>query len=342
MANPRKILIVAPAWVGDAVLAQPLFQRLHQRHGKLTLDVCAPTWTLPVFARMPEINATIAAPFLHGELALGRRCALGRELAARQYDQAIVLPNSFKSALVPWFAGIPLRTGFVGEARWLLLNDARRLDKKALPRMAERFALLAEARGEPLQRPLAMPRLIVNEAQCAATLAKCGVDTARPVVVLCPGAEYGPAKRWPPQYFAELAKKFAAQGYAVWLVGSPKDAAIGAEIAQFADHACRNLCGNTTLDEAIDLLSCAVLVVSNDSGLMHVAAALGKPLLALYGSSSPAFTPPVSDAARIVRLDLPCSPCFQRVCPLGHFNCMMQLTPEHVWQQIDFAKMPTP
>ncbi len=342
MSASRKILIVAPSWVGDAVLTQPLLARLHQRHPDLQLDVLAPPWTQPVFARMPEINTTIAAPFRHGELVLGQRRALSRELAARQYDQAIVLPNSFKSALVPWFAGIPLRTGFVGEARWLLLNDTRRLDKRALPRMAERFALLAEARGEPLQRPLAVPCLDVNEAQRAATLAKCGVDIARPVVVLCPGAEYGPAKRWPPLYFAQLAKKFTAQGYAVWLIGSKKDQAIGVEIAQLADHACRNLCGNTSLDEAIDLLSCAALVISNDSGLMHVAAALGKPLIALYGSSSPAFTPPLSDAARIVRLDLPCSPCFQRVCPLGHFNCMMQLTPEHVWQQIDFAKMPMP
>jgi heptosyltransferase-2 len=338
----RKILIVAPAWVGDAVLSQPLFKRLHQRHRELTLDVFAPAWTLPVFARMPEINATIATPFQHGELALSKRRALGRQLAAEHYEQAIVLPNSFKSALVPWFADIPLRTGFVGEMRQLLLNDARRLDKTALPQMAERFAFLAATRGEPLQRPLAPPHLDVNEAQRAATLAKCGVDTTRPVVVLCPGAEYGPAKRWPPKYFAQLGKKFAAQGYAVWLVGSLKDAALGAEIAQLADSTCRNLCGDTSLDEAIDLLSCAALVISNDSGLMHVAAALGKPLIALYGSSSPTFTPPLSDAARIVRLDLPCSPCFQRVCPLRHFNCMMQLTPEHVWQQIDFAKMPPP
>jgi len=342
MADTRKILIVTPAWVGDAVLAQPLFRRLHQLHSNLTLDVLAPEWTLPVFARMPEVSATIAAPFRHGELALGQRHAIGRELAARRYDQAIVLPNSFKSALAPWFAGIPLRTGFIGEARWLLLNDARRLDKNALPQMAERFALLAEEPGTPLHRPLALPRLAVDETHRAAVLAKLGLDAARPVVALCPGAEYGPAKRWPPQYFAELAKKFSARGYAVWLVGSKKDTALGAAIAQLADGACRNLCGNTSLDEAIDLLSCAALAVSNDSGLMHVAAALGKPLLALYGSSSPAFTPPLSDTARIIRLDLPCSPCFQRVCPLGHFNCMMQLTPEHVWRQIDFARIPAP
>ena len=334
----RKILIVAPAWVGDAVLAQPLFKRLHELHSGLTLDVLAPAWTLPVFARMPEVAATVAAPFRHGELALGKRRALGRELAARHYDQAIVLPNSFKSALAPWFADIPLRTGYVGELRQWLLNDARRLDEEALPQMAERFAALAEAPGAPL-RPLAPPRLAVNEVQRGVLLSRFCLDASRPIVVFCPGAEYGPAKRWPAKYFAELARKFSAQGHAVWLIGSKNDEDVGAEIELAAVGACVNLCGRTTLDEAIDLLSCAALVISNDSGLMHVAAALGKPLLALYGSSSPAFTPPLSDAARIVRLDLPCSPCFQRVCPLGHFNCMRQMTPEHVWRQTDFAKI---
>ena len=262
-----------------------------------------------------------------------------RELAEKNYDQAIVLPNSFKSALAPWFAGIPLRTGFVGELRQLLLNDARRRDDKTLLQMAEQFAALAEPPGVPLQRPLAPPHLVADEARRAATLAKLGLDTARPVVALCPGAEYGPAKRWPPQYFAELARRLAAQGHAVWIIGSKNDAAIGAEIARHSGGAGIDLCGRTTLDEAIDLLSCAALVISNDSGLMHVAAALGKPLLALYGSSSPAFTPPLSDAAQILRLDLPCSPCFRRVCPLGHFNCMMKMTPDHVWRQIDFAKI---
>jgi len=334
----RKILIVAPAWVGDAVLAQPLFKRLHELHSGLTLDVLAPAWTLPVFARMPEVAATVAAPFRHGELALGKRRALGRELAARRYDQAIVLPNSFKSALAPWFADIPLRTGYVGELRQWLLNDARRLDEEALPQMAERFAALAEAPGAPL-RPLAPPRLAVNEVQRGVLLSRLCLDASRPIVIFCPGAEYGPAKRWPAKYFAELARKFSAQGHAVWLIGSKNDEDVGAEIELAAVGACVNLCGRTTLDEAIDLLSCAALVISNDSGLMHVAAALGKPLLALYGSSSPAFTPPLSDAARIVRLDLPCSPCFQRVCPLGHFNCMRQMTPEHVWRQTDFAKI---
>ena len=337
-----KILVIAPSWVGDAVLAQPMFARLHERHARLELDVLAPAWTHALFARMPQVAATIASPFGHGELALKRRHRLARELAERRYSQAIVLPNSFKSALVPFFAGIALRTGFVGEARWGLLNDARRLHKRALPLMVERFAALAEARNEEPKRPITAPRLEVNPADRAGTLAKLGLAADRPIAVLCPGAEYGPAKRWPAKYFAELARKLADADYAVWLAGSDKDAALGEEITRESTRACINLCGRTTLAEAIDLMSCAALVVSNDSGLMHIAAALDVPLVALFGSSSPAFTPPASPRATILKLDLPCSPCFQRECPLGHFNCMLHLKPEAVWQRIDFAKISRP
>jgi heptosyltransferase-2 len=271
-----------------------------------------------------------------------RRYRLARELAARRYDQAIVLPNSFKSALIPWLAGIPLRSGYVGEARRGVLNDARRLDETALPLMVERFAALAESRGQDLPRPLPPPRLAIDNAQRDATLARLGLPLERPVAVLCHGAEYGPAKRWPAEYFAELARRLTDAGYAVWLAGSANDAAIGADIVRLSERPCVNLSGRTTLAEAIDVMSCASLVVSNDSGLMHIAAALDKPLVAIFGSSSPAFTPPASPQARIVRLGLPCSPCFQRVCPLGHFNCMLQLKPDLVWDQIDFAKLQRP
>jgi len=337
-----KILVVAPSWVGDAVLAQPLFARLYARHPQLELVVLAPPWTHALFSRMPEVRSVIASPFGHGELALMRRYRLARELAARRYDQAIVLPNSFKSALIPWLAAIPLRTGYVGEARRGVLNDARRLDETGLPLMVERFAALAEPRGQDLPRPLPPPRLAIDNAQRDVTLARLGLTLERPVAVLCHGAEYGPAKRWPAEYFAELARRLTGAGYAVWLAGSANDAAIGDDIVRHSERPCVNLSGRTTLAEAIDVMSCASLVVSNDSGLMHIAAALDKPLVAIFGSSSPAFTPPASPQARIVRLGLPCSPCFQRVCPLGHFNCMLQLKPDLVWDQIDFAKLQRP
>jgi heptosyltransferase-2 len=332
-------LIIAPAWVGDAVLAQPLFRRLHERDADTVIDAFAPAWTHALFARMPEISATLVNPFAHGELALAARYRLARALAEREYTHAMVLPNSFKSALIPFFARIPRRTGYVGEARRGLLNDARPLDKQALPLMVERFAALADPPGASLKRPLDPPRLIVNVEQRAATLAALGITDTDNIAVLCPGAEYGPAKRWPPAYFADLARKFAEARYKVWLVGSANDRAVASEIVNGSGGECVNLCGRTTLAQAIDVIASATVVVANDSGLMHIAAALDKPTLALFGSSSPGFTPPMSTHARVLRLDLPCSPCFQRVCPLGHFDCMRKLTPDHVWQQIDFARI---
>ena len=223
--------------------------------------------------------------------------------------------------------------------RHWLLNDARTLDKLRLPQLVQRYAALGLPRGKPLPLPLPTPALRVDEAERRAVTGRLGLDRSRPAAALCPGAEFGPAKRWPARHFAELAQGLAAHGLAVWLIGSRNDRPAGDEIERAAGGICRNLCGETTLTEAIDLLASCSLVVSNDSGLMHVAAALGRPLIALYGSSSPAFTPPLSADARILKLDLPCSPCFQRECPLGHFNCMMQLTPDKVMAAIDFDRI---
>jgi heptosyltransferase-2 len=201
--------------------------------------------------------------------------------------------------------------------------------------MAERYAQLAEAPGAPPVRPLAAVRLEVNQANLLITVARLGLDRSRPVAVLCPGAEYGPAKRWPAAHFAALARALDERGTAAWVIGSAKDRPIGEEIAERSQGAALNLCGRTDLGAAIDLMSVASAVVSNDSGLMHVAAALDRPMVALYGSSSPAFTPPLSTRAHIVRLDLDCSPCFERVCPLKHFDCMMQLTPARVLDELN-------
>ncbi len=330
-----RILIVAPSWIGDTLLAQPLLRRLHDKLGLVRIDALAPPWCAPLLARMPEVAEVITSPFAHGELKLRARWKLGRELAQRNYDKAIVLPNSFKSALIPFFADIALRSGFVGESRYGLLNLMHKLDKAKLPLMAERYALLAEKPGEELPRPLPSVRLQTDPINTARTTARLALDRSRPVAVFCPGAEYGSSKRWPARHFAALAQALAQRGYAVWLVGSNKDAAVGEEIRAQSGGLCSNLCGKTDLAAAIDLMSCAKLVVSNDSGLMHVAAALGKPLVALYGSSSPAHTPPLLETARIAKIEIECSPCYARECPLGHFKCMNDLLPQRVLAEID-------
>ena len=339
----QKILVISPSWVGDCMLMQPMLMRLGQRHPGCLIDVLAPPWTEKLLRTMPEVHGVIANPFPHGALQLAARYRLGKQLRVARYDQAIVLPNSWKSALVPFFAHIPLRTGFVGESRYILLNDTRKLDKQKLPLMVERFAQLAEdAQGE-IPRPLANPKLTISDTQRDATLHKLNTKNLcpgtrltldQPVAIFCPGAEYGPAKRWPAAYYANIAQRLRQRGYAVWLIGSGKDRHAAEEINQLAEGQCINLCGSTDLGDALALLACARLVISNDSGLMHLAAALDRPMLALFGSSSPQFTPPLSAHAQVVKIDIECSPCFKRECPLGHFNCMMQLTPDMVWEKL--------
>ena len=309
-----RILVVAPNWIGDALMAQPLLARLREKRPDLRVDLLAPEWVAPVARRMPEVDEVIATPFRHGALNLRRRWQLGRRLRERRYRQAIVLPNSWKAALVPFFADIPLRSGYVGESRYGLLNLLYRRGDRA---MREHYARLSEAPGTEPAAPLPQPRLRVDAAQAAATRARFGLERA--YVVLCPGAEYGPAKRWP--YFAELAARLKQP---VVLLGSQNDVPAAGGIAG------RNLVGRTTLDEAIDIIAGAELVVSNDSGLMHIAAALGRPLIALFGSSSPEKTPPQPGRSRVLWLKPECSPCYERECPLGHFRCMRELNVDTV------------
>ncbi|MCL2872749.1 MAG: lipopolysaccharide heptosyltransferase II [Betaproteobacteria bacterium] len=341
--EPR-ILIVAPSWVGDAVMAEPLTALLKERYPHSVIDVFAPLWCAPVYARMRYVHRVIENPLLHGPLNWQKRKQLAVTLAVTHYTHAFVLPNSWKSALIPYFARIPARIGYTGEARFKLLNDRRQLLPKLFPRLVDRFAALSYPKGTAPDKiktpmPVLTPRQDLQRAALDALHLSVG---PAPVAIFCPGAEYGPAKRWPAEYFAELALRLIHEGFVVWLVGSPKDRAITDEIVAAARANAQSddvpqlydLVGKTDLSAVVDLLAVARVVVSNDSGLMHIAAALGVPLVALFGSSSPAYTPPLSPHARIARIDIECSPCFQRECPHNHFKCMRDLTPQMVYQQM--------
>jgi heptosyltransferase-2 len=329
----ERILIVAPSWVGDAILSEPLVGLLRDPYEDPIVDVLAPSWCAPVYARMRGIRRIIETPFGHGKFDLASRRKLAREFKAEGYTRAFVLPNSWKSALVPYLARIPKRIGYRGEARYGLLTDARKLDKKAMPRLVDRFAALAAAPGALV--PLSpAPVLVSNATNRAGAMRALNLKTDRPVVILCPGAEFGAAKRWPPNQFAELAQMFLRDGLHVWIVGSPNDKIASEAVLMVMGESAikvRDLTGRTDLGTTIDILSSASLVISNDSGLMHAAAAVSVPLVALFGSSSPEYTPPLSPVARIARIDIECSPCFKRECPLGHFKCMRELKPEMVY-----------
>jgi len=324
-------LLVGPSWVGDMVMAQVAFKILKAQAPDCALDVLAPAWSLPIVARMPEIRAGIASEIGHGELGFRKRRRIATRLRESNYRRAIVLPRSFKSALIPWFAGIPVRTGFRGESRYGLINDVREFDRERLNQTVKRFAALALAPTASLS-DIPVPSLQVSAERQRQLLTRLSLSTDRPIIAMMPGAEYGPAKCWPLQYFTELATMLQDSGYAVWVMGSGKDTAAGEEIAA-GSHA-QNLCGKTALEDVIDLLALCERAVSNDSGLMHIAAAAGVHVHAIYGSSSPAFTPPLSERQDTHYLGLDCSPCFERRCPLGHLRCLKEILPRDILGKI--------
>ncbi|MEP7299831.1 MAG: lipopolysaccharide heptosyltransferase II [Burkholderiales bacterium] len=319
-------MIIAPQWIGDAVMSEPLLARLSQRGEQLT--VAALPWVAPVYRGMPQVGEVIELPFAHGRLDWAERKRVATGLRGR-FDIAYVLPNSLKSALIPWLARIPKRVGYQGEGRVILLN--KRLPNPAgRPPMVAFYSALAGAPPPPGEHP----RMAFASSVLEAVTSAAGVQPGG-YWVFAPGAEYGPAKCWPAERYAELARGlFAAHGQPVLLLGSGKEAALCETIAAAAPGACRVLAGKTPLIDAMALIAAARGVVSNDSGLMHVAAAFGVPQAAVFGSTSPEHTPPLNEHARVVwlkeELQLDCAPCFDRVCRFGHTRCLTEVSAARV------------
>lgn len=317
-------------------MANSLFQLIKSQYSDALIDVLAPEWSKPILARMPEVHESITLPTNHGELRLTDRWQLGKRLRGKQYDQAIVLPRSWKSALVPFAAQIPARTGFHGEQRFFLLNDRRRLDKNHLDQTVKRFYSLGLSANEALDN-IPYPKLSVDQTNQQRLIDQYQLNTQIPAIALMPGAEYGPAKQWPLNHFKALAETLVKNGYQVWIIGGAKDKAAGETIAESRKANIYNLCGTTSLSDAVDLLALAQQAVTNDSGLMHVAAAVGTFIHAIYGSSSPKYTPPLTDQYQIYNLNLDCSPCFKRNCSLGHTNCLNHIQVESIVKGIEHA-----
>ena len=328
--HTNNILIIGPSWVGDMVMAQSLFKIIKRYQPDVKIDVLAPSWSAGLLKRMPEIRYVLEHNLEHGKFDWQERRRIALQIRIYKYQQAIVLPNSWKSALIPFFAKIPKRTGYLGEMRYGLLNDIRR---KTCTKTVSQFIALGLPKDD--QRACkVIPKPALSHGAVKRTLRKIGFTSIhkRPILALCPGAEYGLAKCWPVENYVACAKYKISKGWQVWIFGSEKEVALGAKIQSMVGQNCINLCGKTTLPDAVDLLSISKAVISNDSGLMHVAAALNRPLIALFGSSNPNMTPPLSNQAQVVYLQLKCSPCYKRKCPKKHLKCLRDITPVKVLQ----------
>lgn len=337
-----KILIIGPSWVGDMVMSQSLYMSLKRKHPNAEIDVLAPAWCKPILERMPQVSRAIEMPLGHGQFDFFSRRKIGKELCKSKYTHAYVLPNSAKSALIPLFADIPNRTGWKGEFRYGLLTDLRP-DKRIFQYMVERYVALS-SRKQTMKQEVhlencPMPALEVDSEKQLDAKARLNLKSNRPIIGLCPGAEFGPAKRWPDQYYAEVAMHAISNGYQVWLFGSAKDQPvcelIRSALSEGEQKYAHNLAGQTSLIEAVDLLAACHTVVTNDSGLMHVSAAVGCNIVAIYGSSSPEYTPPLTKKLAMVHTDIECRPCFKRECPYGHLDCLTKLTPNKVITALD-------
>jgi heptosyltransferase II len=329
-----KVLVIGPSWLGDTIMTQSMIQVLQEQGHEVTLSTCAAYLT--VANRMPGLQTSIEINLPRGKLNWNKRKTYGMQLQQDGFDQVIVVPNSWKSALTPYWAKIPKRTAWLGELRWGLINDARKYDPARYPTMIQKLVALAYPKNTDISfAQCPFPKLQANQASAKKWLEKLGIDQKKPIAILCPGAAYGPAKRWPTSHFAKLANQLFNHNWQVWLMGGPAEQDLAGEIQASSNQTCIDWTRIPHhLHDAIDLINEASVVVANDSGLMHMAAAVNRPLIAMYGSTPKTFAPPLSNQAISMMLNLPCQPCFKKTCPLQHHHCLTQISAEQVFEKI--------
>jgi heptosyltransferase-2 len=315
-------------WIGDFVRCHSVVKLLRAQMPDRPVDILTTTLCAPLADYMPGVRQTIVYDLPRRRLAIAEQRALASRLSREQYQQALVMPRTWKSALAPYLAGIPVRTGFAGEARFGLLNDIRWGERK-LPRMIDRCSALALPKGAPLPRDWPLPELVVPSTDAAAwrTRLQLGSGTA---VAMAPGA-VGPSKRWPVSYYGDVARQLTMLGIAVWVLGSPAEAPLAQDIVQAAGPLARDLTSND-LRNAIFALKAATAAISNDSGLLHVAAAIGTPTVGIFGPTSPWHWAPLNPLSAVVETttEVDCRPCHKPVCRMQHHRCMRDISSARV------------
>ena len=354
----HRILIIAPNWIGDAVMSQPLLASLLSNFPQYQIDVIASAWVAPIYRACNEVHEVLEVPLQHGQLQFKLRYGLAKKIKQQNYAACIVLPNSLKSALIPWMAEIPIRIGYLGEMRFGLINRSIPNPSRShrMP-MVERYLALADSLKNaentstgPIQF-IKNPSLHISNHVTESVLQKLKERnlSEQAIYTLCPGAEFGPSKRWPVENFALLAQKILKKNKlnSITILGGPSDKILAEKICSqvFKTNPedlprIYNLCGNTSLDEAMAIINMSASLISNDSGLMHIGAALQVNQVAIFGSSDPYHTPPLSNKAKVIWLNLPCSPCYKRDCPLGHLKCLWGISPEQVFLSLNESENP--
>mgnify|MGYP001200948281 FL=1 len=324
----QKLLIIPQNWLGDIVMSQTLLKKIKSNNPKTSIDILVNSSLKNLVERMPEINKVIILDCNHRELGLFKRLRLAKEIKKSSYDQSIVLSRSLKSSLIPYFAKIPIRTGELGELRYLLINDLKEFSKESRRKTASRYISMYSDNNEELSENY-YPSLDSNSENIKNLSEKYDLKKDKKVIIFAPGAAFGPSKMWPVNKFRELGKKLN-NDFKILILGSNNEKSIGNDIVTNKNMV--NLCGKTSIADAVDLMHISKFCVSNDSGLMHLAAATNTKSISIYGSTSPDFTPPLTKNKDIHYKGISCSPCFEKKCKYGHYNCLVDIHSDDVFK----------